>query len=219
MTNARRIAASALGMYAGLLGAGHGVFETLQGSGRPDGLAFNAIGPPCQPQTVWHACLPAMTVVPSFLVTGILAVVLGLGIIVWSARCVQRRRGGLVLIMLSIALLLVGGGFVAPFIGIVAGAAGATIGAPLSWWRTRVPGPTLRLLSALWPWTLVILLFWFPGAWIAGRLVAPAMLRLSGLLFFVFDLGLPFLTPLTALAHDARSLGPSQSSQQSTTPR
>lgn len=219
MRSARWLAASALGVYAGLLGAQHGAFETVQGADRPDGLIINAIGPPCQREMVWHACLPAMTVIPSYLVTGILAVVLGLGIIVWSARFVQRQRGGLVLILLSIALLLVGGGFVAPFIGVIAGATGAAIGAPLRWWRTRVPDPTLRLLSVLWPWTLIVLLIWFPGAWVLGGLAAPIMTRLSGLLFFAFDLALPLLTPLAALAHDASTLGPNRGSQQSRIPR
>jgi hypothetical protein len=205
--SARRLAASALGVYAGLLGAQHGAFEILQGPGRPDDLIIRAIGAPCQPQTVWHACLPAMTVIPSFRVTGILALTVGLLTIIWSAAFVQCRHGGPMLILLAIALLLVGGGFVAPFIGIIAGVAGATIGAPLRWWQTRVPGSALHLLAALWPGTLVILLVWLPGAWILGRLAAPAMLRLSGFLFFVFDLGLPLLTPLAALAHDARTHG------------
>lgn len=219
MRSARWLAASALGVYAGLLGAQHGAFEILQGADRPDGLITNAIGPPCQPETVWHACLPAMTVIPNYLVTGILAVAVGLVIILWSAAFVQRKRGGLVLVLLSIALLLVGGGFVAPFIGFVAGATGAAIGAPLRWWRTRVPGPSLRLLAALWPWTLIVLLIWFPGAWVLGGLYGPTMLRLSGSLFVIFDLDLPLLTPLAALGHDARTLGPDNGSPEDEIPR
>lgn len=71
--SATRVAASALGVYVGLLGALHGYFEILQGDVAPDGLMINAIGPPCQPEEVGHACFPAMTLVPNFLVTGILA--------------------------------------------------------------------------------------------------------------------------------------------------
>ena len=36
------------------------------------------MGPPCVPEATWHACEPAMTVVPNFLVSGILAMALGL---------------------------------------------------------------------------------------------------------------------------------------------
>jgi hypothetical protein len=43
----------------------------------PQGRLINSMGPPCQPETVWHACEPAITILPSFLITGILAVVIG----------------------------------------------------------------------------------------------------------------------------------------------
>lgn len=208
MKSATRVAASSLGVYAGMLGMLHGAFEIAQGRVAPETLIVNAIGAPCQPEAVWHACLPAMTVIPSFRITGFLAVAIGLVLVIGSIGFVQRKYGGLDLILLSIALLLVGGGFVSPLIGVIAGGAGATIGAPLRWWRTRVPTLTLRLLAALWPGTLVVLLAWFPGAWLLGGIFPSGMARLSSLLFFVFDLGLPLLTPLTALAHDAHGLGP-----------
>lgn len=44
MNSAARIAASALGVYAGLLGVEHGVLEPLQGNVAPDGIMINAIG-------------------------------------------------------------------------------------------------------------------------------------------------------------------------------
>lgn len=208
MKSAVRVAATALGVYAGLLGMLHGGFELRQGRVAPEGVIVNAIGAPCQPETVWHACLPAMTVFPSFRITGLLAVGIGVVLVIGSIGFVQRKYGGLALILSSIALLLVGGGFVAPFVGLIAGGTGITIGAPLRWWRTRVPDATLRLLAALWPGTLIVLLAWFPGAWLLGWIFPSIMTRLSSLLFFFFDLGLPLLTPLTALAHDARRLGP-----------
>jgi len=62
-----KVAASILGAYAGLLGVEHGIFETLQGSTAPDGIMINALGAPCEAETVWHACYPALTLVPNFL--------------------------------------------------------------------------------------------------------------------------------------------------------
>jgi protein-S-isoprenylcysteine O-methyltransferase Ste14 len=83
-----RITTAFLGVYAGLIAVQHGIFATLQGSRAPDGLMFSAIGPPCQPEAVWHACFPAMTVIPNLLVTGIAAVLVGLAMAVWAAAFV-----------------------------------------------------------------------------------------------------------------------------------
>jgi hypothetical protein len=53
---------------------------------------------------------PAMTLVPNLLVTGILAALLSLALLLWAVLFVQRENGARVMILLSIALLLVGGG-------------------------------------------------------------------------------------------------------------
>ncbi len=204
MRSAIRVAASTVGVYAGLLGMEHGVFEILQGNVKPGGLVINANGPPCQADAVWHACQPAMTVIPSFFVTGVLAVIVGLTVLIWAAAFVQRRDGGVILILLSILLLLVGGGFIPPMFGILAGVAGSRIDAPLAWWRERRSATVLCLLAKLWPWTLIAFALWSPAGWILGYFFNQAMLRLGPTLFFV-DLALPLLTVLTGIAHDVRT--------------
>ena len=110
-------------MVAGLVGTYHGYNETLQGGTTPSGILINAIGPPCQ----GSGCFPAMTVIPDFLVTGVVAIVFSLIVLAWAAALVQRKNGGLVLILLSVVLLLVGGGFLPPALGIIAGAVGTRI--------------------------------------------------------------------------------------------
>jgi hypothetical protein len=123
-----RVAASAIGVFGGLLGMEHGFFEILQGSVRPRAVMMYAIGsPPCQPAAIWHGCEPAMTLIPNFLLTGILAMLISLVTLVWAARFVQRRSGGWVLVLLSIVMLLVGGGFFPPLFGIVAGLIGTRL--------------------------------------------------------------------------------------------
>ena len=84
----------------------------------------------CDPTKLWHACEPAMSILPNFLVTGIITIALGLAVMAWSIRFVQRQYGGLGLILLSIALLLFGGGFFPPLIGIIGGVAGRRSTAP-----------------------------------------------------------------------------------------
>jgi hypothetical protein len=69
--------------------------------------------------------------------------------------------GGLGLILLSIALLLFGGGFFPPLIGLVGGAAGTQINRSLS----GQPGSVTHFAAKLWPWPLALLVGWL----LAGR--------------------------------------------------
>jgi hypothetical protein len=206
--SASRVTASTLGLYAGLLGAAHGVLEILQGPVRPGRLLIHAMGPPCQPEAVAHACWPAMTVVPNLMVTGILAVLLSLTAATWAAAFVQRKRGGPVLVLLALLMLLVGSGFIPTFVGLIAGIAALGIHAPLSKWRARLPESALRLGAALWPWPLVAYLLWaLPVQWLLGRFLDAFMLKAGLILFFSFDLGLPLLSALTGFARDLLKTG------------
>ena len=190
-----RITVAFLGIYAGLLAIQHGVFAMLQGSRAPDGLLINAIGPPCQPEAVWHACYPAMTVLPNLRVSGMLAVAAGLAVVVWALAFAQRKHGGLILALLSLLMLPVGGGFVPVWIGLVAAAAAGGLRVPV-----KPGGAVWRILAALWPWPLWLMAVWAPGSWLLGHLFGPAMLALGGLLFLVFDVGMPVLAAFSGFA-------------------
>jgi FtsH-binding integral membrane protein len=54
----------------------------------------------------------------------ILTILVALVIVFWAGWRVQRKHGSLILILLSIFLLLVGGGFFPPLFGIIAGGIG-----------------------------------------------------------------------------------------------
>jgi hypothetical protein len=122
MLSKTRVAASALGIFAGLGGASHGPGEMLQGNIAPSVLVIEA-----WPELTALQGEPAMTIIPSFLVSGILTVIVGVLVAVWAAKFVQRKNGGLVLILLSIILLLVGGGLFPPVFGVAAGLIGTRI--------------------------------------------------------------------------------------------
>jgi hypothetical protein len=77
MRRATRITASALGLFAGFGGPEHGYFQIQQGHVRPDGLFIASVGLPCSPEQVWHLCEPAIAVIPSFLVTVVVAALVG----------------------------------------------------------------------------------------------------------------------------------------------
>jgi hypothetical protein len=201
--SATRVTASTLGIYAGLLGIEHGYFEILQGNTQPANLMINAIGPPCQPDAVWHACFPALTFIPNFLATGILVILIGLSMLIWGSRFVQRKNGGLVLIIFSLLLLPVGGGFVPVFVGVSAGIAGTRIDNPPKWKRAF-------FLANLWPWVLILLVLWFPGSWIMGYLFGQTMLELGTFLFLFFDIGLPVFILISGFLYDIRLRDASQ---------
>jgi hypothetical protein len=122
MMSKTRVAASVLGIFGGLGGASHGPGEMLQGNVAPNGLVIEAWS-----ELTALAGEPAMTVIPSFLVSGLLTIIMGLIVAIWAAKFVQRKNGGLTLILLSIIMLLVGGGLFPPVFGVTAGIIGNRI--------------------------------------------------------------------------------------------
>lgn len=203
MKKARKIAAAGLGVYAGLVALEHSIFEYVQGRAATPGLVIQAIGPPCESGAVWHACFPALTLLPTFQAAGMATVLLSAALILTSVFLSGRKAGPWVMISLSLLLFLAGGGFVPPFQGLLAGWVGTRQGRDLSWWKSQ-PGWMTDFLNRLWPWALILFWVWFPGSWIFGHLFGPTSLRWSPLLFLVFDLILPVGIALSALGADAR---------------
>lgn len=148
---AARWTASTFGVLAGLGGLTHGVGEVLQGNVPTDSLFIPSWthGPIAD----YLGGDPGLTVIPNMLATGILATAVSLTVIVWSVAFVGRRRGGLTLVLLCMALLLVGGGVGPPVIGMLAGVAGLGIRARHAWWQEHLSTGVRRRLARLWPWT------------------------------------------------------------------
>lgn len=198
MRKASKTVASWFGISAGIAGIEHGYFEILQGNDRPDSFMIASMGPPCVPEVVWNACEPAMTIIPNFLVTGILAVIIGVTILIWSLALIQRKNGGLILILLSVALLLSGGGFFPPLISIIGGLAGTKINKPLT---GKQPSRVLHFAAKLWPWPLVVFLVWAFGQFLVGYFFNDFLQRnmIYGVLLIITMLPLSIYT---AYAHD-----------------
>ena len=167
--NAVKTTASTFGVYAGLLGIEHGFFETLQGNVAPKSLRIMAVGSFELPFPFGHE--PAMTLIPNFLVTGIAAIIAGLAIIIWSMAWVDKKHGAEVLLLLSVLLLLVGGGFgpISPLI--VACIAARGIDKPVIWWRRLLPSGLRRVLALLWRWFLVGSILYVPCELVLGQVL------------------------------------------------
>jgi len=78
--SATRAVASVLGVFAGVSGASHGPGEILQGNAAPSGIMIQA-----WPNLTLLGGEPAMTVLPSFLLAGVLAIIFGFVVATWAA--------------------------------------------------------------------------------------------------------------------------------------
>ncbi len=201
MRKATRIVAATFGFLAGIAGLEHGVFEILQGNIQPPSFMFPSMGAPCVPAQVWHACEPAMTILPNLVLAGILTVILSFVIMLWSLVFVQRKNGGSLLILLSIVLLLVGGGFFPPLIGIAGGLAGTRINKPLG---AKAAVGLSRFAAALWPWPLVIFVAWLLGQYVIGYFANDFLKSVMGFSLALIVLLLP-LSIYIGYGHDAAS--------------
>lgn len=89
---ATRIYASTLGILVGLAGVKHAFLEFLQGNVRPDGIMIDATGPE---QRLWESATEtALTIIPSFLISGILSMIIGVLVAIWAYAYVDRKLGG-----------------------------------------------------------------------------------------------------------------------------
>jgi len=155
VNRATRIIVSVVGVLLAVAGIDHGVFEILQGNAPTSGPLIQAIGD--QQQMWYYGTEEAFTVLPTFLSTGISAVVVSLALGIWAVGFVHTPRGALVFGLLCVLLFLVGGG-IAAAVTIVppTWAAAGRINRPLTWWRRVLPVQGRRILAGLWPYTLTL---------------------------------------------------------------
>ncbi len=144
-----------------------------------------------------------MTIIPNLLVTGILTVIASLALLVWAIFFVQRPKGWLVMILISIAMLLVGGGIFPPTFGILTAIVAARIHSPLNSQRIRLSAGSQEFLAKLWPWSLTVcILAWlstFPVGYYFGAKDPQLMWTV-----LAFALGTIFFTIFSGIVVDAQ---------------
>ncbi len=205
MKSATRMFVSTFGAFFALGGMEHGIGEVLQGNVAPAGLMILS-----WPESEFFRSVggePAMTVVPNLLITGILAILVSLILLVWATLFVQRKHGGLIMILLSLAMLLVGGGIFPPVICIIVGSVGTRINAPVTWWHAQPLTGLQQCLKKLWPWAyaagIIAWLSMLPGLPLLGHFFGLDDSTLV-LTILCFALGSLVLNIVTGLAYDAR---------------
>lgn len=149
MNRATRILCSTFGVITGLIGIVYGIFEILQGNAPISTFVIDAVG---GGNPLWRGGpAPAVTIISSMLVTGIVAVLASLLTAIWAAVFIQLKSGGLIFMMLAVEQLMVGGGVAQFMLALIIGLVATRINAPLTWWRTRVSDGLRGILARLWP--------------------------------------------------------------------
>jgi hypothetical protein len=204
MKNATRVFASTFGAIMALAGIEHGIGEVLQGSLAPGGFMF-----PSWPDSAFFHSLggePAITILPNLLITGALAILFSLALLMWAILFIQRKNGGLVMILLSIAMLLAGGGIFPPVFGVLIGAVATRIHAPVSSKVHQLDG-FRRFLAKLWPWSytacIIAWLSMFPGLALLGYFFGVNN-PIVFLVVLFFALGTFLLTVFSGFAYDVQ---------------
>jgi len=205
--NATRVTATTIGVFFGLFSSiNHGLFELLQGNTPADGLVINAIG---EAQRFWvEGTEPAFTIIPNFMITGIVSMIVGLAIIIWSLWFLPSKHGRTVFLGLFILSFLVGGGIGQVAFFIPAWAFATRMNKPLTWWRKVLPRSIWPFFSKLWIVTLVLatisiliglemaIFGFFPG------LTNPESIQNTALLFVLSSAILYIVTFIAGFGHE-----------------
>jgi len=154
-----------LGILAGIMGIEHGIGEVLEGY-RPTDSVFIL----SWPNSAFFEIMagePAMTLIPNYFITGLLAIFFSGAFLTVLVKPGLDRKAIIILVALLILMLLTGAGFGPPILGIIAVLIVLKRNSPLNLWR-KLPSKLHTVLSRLWPWSFgLCLLGWlmlFPGA-------------------------------------------------------
>jgi hypothetical protein len=151
-----------LGILAGIMGIEHGIGEVLEGYRPTEGVFILS-----WPKSAFFEIMsgePAMTIIPNYLVTGLLAIFFSC---IFLVVLVKPRKPVPILFALLFLMLLTGGGFGPAILGIIAVLIALKRNSSFQTW-SKLPSKFHSVFSMLWPWSFgLCLLGWlmlFPGA-------------------------------------------------------
>jgi len=124
------------GIVGGFISIEHGIFEVLQGTTPTESMVIEAIGP--AQRFEGGVGEMAITILPNFLLTGIVAIIIGLLTIIWVSKFIDQKYGSLGLFILSIMTLFLGGGVAFFLIALINCIVATRIHKPLNWWEKHL---------------------------------------------------------------------------------
>ena len=172
MTPTPRTLTPFLGIVAGIESSLHGIGEMRQGAASPSGLLFDSWVDSRFAEQMRGE--PALTLIPHLFITGVVCVALTTALVTWSLIPLPTRRRGVGQLILSTALLLVGGGIAPPVMGALGAFSALALSRPAKSGRNARARGFLHALGRAWrP------LFWATTL-VAGGLLAASLAVLLG---------------------------------------
>ena len=187
-----------LKLYACIVGLIHGFGEIFQ-AGKPiSSPLITALDATIDPEQLWHAGLPAFTIIPNYLLSGIITVLVCIIIMLIVLLSKKIKHSDISCVVLFVFLFFFGGGFIPPFIGLV-----TSISYTIYMRRNKTNDyfkNTQVVLSALWQSILVVLVLWLPSSWIIGWLFPGFMLDIQSIAFILFNIIMPIFILISSHA-------------------
>jgi hypothetical protein len=150
---ATRTITSTLGVVLSIAAFTHGVFSFLQGNKPTDGFLIQAIG---DQHRFWlYGTEEAITIIPNFLFSGLLTILMSIFVGIWSVRHIDKKNGSLVFLLSFIILTLIGGGLAHIVFFVPIWGYSTRICKKLSFWSRILPEPTL-VFGKIWAIFLLI---------------------------------------------------------------
>jgi len=193
-SNPMKVSTVILITYTAIIGFIHGVGEILQAGSKSNSNLIYALDV-ADPDKVWHAGLPAFSVIPDFLISGIITILISIAIIIFVNLLIESNYFKF-FPLLFILLFLFGGGFVPPFIGIISST--YYVIKKESKLNNKQPSFLRKLIAKLWIYLISVLIFWLPSSWVIGWIFPAFRLQISSATFIMFDIILPILILVAA---------------------
>ena len=191
--NPMKVSTVVLITYTAIIGFVHGVGEILQAGSKSNSNLIYALDV-ADPDKVWHAGLPAFSVIPDYLISGIITVLISIAIVIFANLLIESNYFKF-LPLIFILLFLFGGGFVPPFIGIITSSYYVIRKKTI---MNKQPSLLRKQIAKLWIYLISALILWLPSSWIIGWVFPAFMLQISSVTFIMFDIILPILILVAA---------------------
>lgn len=153
-SNSTRTIVVVLGIILGVTGIIHGLYEIIQGNKATSGIIIQAIG--SEQQNWLYGGEEALTIIPNYLITGIITIFVSLMVLNWTIFFISRKNGSLIFFLLNFLSFLTGGGIFQIVTFSIATVFATRINGSLDWWENKLSENFRNKIKGYWiPFTIL----------------------------------------------------------------